>query len=156
MSEKNEVLDEKTIKEILKEAKVDLEYAKSEISESAEDLEEALHDASKELKKNLVKLAKHAKREVESVALSFYHDNKEVVNDDLKTINTYVKEIAEGAKEYLNEAIDEADDKDEKEALKEVRSKVKKLSRKYNRKYAMLKVKLAVGNTGLEIKNFFA
>lgn len=147
--------DDLTIKDLLTEAKVDLEYVQDNLSESAEDMEKALKDASKKLKKNLEKLAKKAKNEVKSEVLNFYHDNKQVANADLKTINSYVKEISGGVKEYLIEAIDETDDKDERAALKEVRSKVKKLSRRYNRKYAMLKIKLAVGSAEVDIKNFF-
>lgn len=155
MSEKNEQFDEKDIKDLLAEAKLDLEYVESNLSESAEDLEDALKDASEKLQKNLQKLAKKVKKEVKSEALNFYHDNKEIVSADLKTVNAYVKDISYGIKEYLNEAIDESIDKDEKKALKEVRSKVKKFSRRYNRKYAMLKIKLAVGNADVEVKNFF-
>ncbi len=147
--------DDYTINDLLAEAKVDMEYVESNLSESAEDLEEALQDASKKLKKNLEKLAKKVKSEVKYEALSFYHDNKEVVNSDLKTLNAYVKEISQGVKERLSEAIDESDDKDKKKALKEIRSKVKKISRRYNRKYAMLKLKLAIGNAEVDIKKFF-
>ena len=147
--------DDYTIKDLLAEAKVDLAYVEANLSDSAEDIEEALQDASKKLKKSLEKLAKKAKKEIKSEVLNFYHDNKQVANADLKSINSYVKEISKGAKEYLNEAIDETDDKDERAALKEVRSKIKKLSRRYNRKYAMLRVKLAVGNAEVDLKSFF-
>lgn len=155
-SKKNDVFDDKTIKEILEEAKVDLNYVEDNLSDSVEDLESALHDASKKLKKNLEALAKKAKKEVKSEVLNFYHDNKAVVKDDLKTVNTYVKEILQEAKELLNEAIDQSIDKDEKKELKLIRSKVKKFSRKYSRKYAMLKLKLAVGNAEVDIKRFFS
>ena len=147
--------DDYTIKDLLAEAKVDLAYVEANLSDSAEDIEEALQDASKKLKKSLEKLAKKVKGEVKYEALNFYHDNKALINDDLKTVNAFVKEISKGAKERISEAIDETDDKDEKNALKEVRSKIKKFSRRYNRKYAMLKVKLAVGNAEVDVKNFF-
>ena len=148
--------DDYTINDLLADAKVDLEYVEANLSESKEDLEDALEDASKKLKKNLEKLAGKLKKEVKSEALNFYHNNKEVVNADLKTVNSYVKEISKDVKEHLSKEIDATDDKDEKKALKEIRSKVKKFSGRYNRKYAMLKVKLAVGNAEVDVKNFFS
>ena len=148
--------DDYTINDLLADAKVDLEYVEANLSESKEDLEDALEDASKKLKKNLEKLAGKLKKEVKSEALDFYHNNKEVVNADLKTVNSYVKEISKDVKEHLSKEIDATDDKDERKALKETRSKVKKFSWRYNHKYAMLKVKLAVGNAEVDVKNFFS
>lgn len=153
--DQNVVLDEQAIKELIAEAKVDLEAVESGISESAEHLEEALHDASKKLKKNLEELVSKVKKEVKLEALNFYHDNKKVINSDLKMLNSTVKEVLHVIEEKLDEKIDETDDQDERSILKEVHHKVVKLSRKYNHKYAILKIKLAVGNTGVEIKNLF-
>lgn len=153
--EQNGVFDEKALKELIAEAKVDLETVESEISESAEDIEKALRDASEKLKKNLDKLVSKAKKEVKLKALNFYHDNKKVINADLKDLNSAIKEVLHAIEEELDEKIDETSDKDERSILKEVHHKVVKFSRKYNRKYAGLKLKLALGNTGVEIKNLF-
>lgn len=71
------------------------------------------------------------------------------------TVNSYVKEILKAIKKELGEVIHETDDKEEKKALKEMRSEVVKFSRKYNHKYAMLKLKLALGNAEVDVKNIF-
>lgn len=144
------------IQDLIDETNVDLEYVEDNITESEKDLEDALEDASKKLKKNLEKLAKEAKKEIKWDVLNFYHENKAVVKDDLKAMNSYIKDIFSAIKEDLNEEISDTVDKDVKKALKEARSKVKKSSRKYNRRYAMLKIKLAVGNAEVDVKNFFS
>ena len=130
-----------------------MEYVEDNLSESVEDLEDKLEDASKKLKKNLEKLASKLKKEVKSEALNFYHDNKELVNTDLKTVNAIVKEFSKEVKKYLSEDIDETVGKDERKALIEIRSKIKKFTRRYNRKYALLRVKLAIGNAEMDLKN---
>ena len=153
--EKTVVVDDYTIDDLLADANVDLENVESELLSSKEDLEDALKDASQKLKKNLEKLVKHAKKEIKSDVFEFYHDNKQAVKSDLKTLNSYVKDVLHEIKEDINEMIDEVDDRDERKALKEVRHKVVKFSRKYNHKYAMLKLKLALGNAEVDVKNLF-
>ena len=153
---KTAVVDDYTIDDLLAEANVDLENVEAELSASGEDLEDALQDASKKLKKSLEKLVKQVKKEVKSDLLNYYHDNKKVINSDVKALNSFVKEILQAIKEELSEEIDDSVDKDERKALKEVRSEVRRFSRKYNHKYAMLKLKLALGNAEVDVKNLFS
>ncbi len=36
------------------------------------------------------------KKDVKSKLINYYHDNKQVVNSDLKDLNTYAKDITKG------------------------------------------------------------
>ncbi len=155
MSDKTVVVDDYTFDELLTEANDNLANLENELSDSAENLKDALDDASKNLKENLEKLAKKAKKEVKSDVLNFYHDNKQLINSDLKTLNTHVKGILTDVKDDISGAIEDTDNKEDKKALRELRKDVARFSSKYNHKYSALKIKLAIGNAGIDIKNFF-
>ena len=63
-------------------------YESELLSETDAELEDALEQAGKNLKKSLEKLVKSVKKEVKTDVLNFYHDNKKLINSDLKSINS--------------------------------------------------------------------
>ena len=145
-----------TIEDLLTDTTTDLENIEAELlSETDAELEDALEQAGKDLKKSLEKLVKSVKKEVKTDVLNFYHDNKKLINSDLKSINAVVKDILWAIKDDLDDAIWVTEDKDERKMLKEVRHEVVRLTRSYNHKYHKLRFKLALGNAGVDIKNFF-
>ena len=147
---------EYTLEDLLTDTTSDLENIESELlSETSAELEDALEDASHDLKKSLEKLLKSLKKEVRSEALSYYHDNKKLINSDLKALNAFVKEILWMIKDELNEEIWETEDKEDRKLLKKMRNDVVRFSRSYNHKYHKLRFKLALGNAGVDIKNLF-
>ena len=147
---------EYTLEDLLTETTNDLENIENElVSDVDDDLQYALEEASKSLKHSLDKLVKQVKKEVRTDVLNFYHDNKKLINADLKSINAFVKDILFEIKEELSEDIHESADKDERKVLKELRSDVVRFSRKYNHAYHKLRLKLALGNAGVNIRNLF-
>ena len=147
---------EYTLEDLLTDATTDLENIESELlSETDAELEDALEQAGHDLKKSLEKLVKSVKKEVKTDVLNFYHDNRKLINSDLKSINAFVKDILWAIKDELDEAIWDTENKDDRKLLKEMRNEVVRFSRKYNHKYHKLRLKLALGNAGVDIKNFF-
>lgn len=145
------------LEDLLHETTSDLENIGTQLAEETrEDLSNALEEAGRELKKSLEKFEKSMKREIKSGVLNFYHDHKKVVNQDLKGVNAFVKELLSEVKDGLDDGIWESDDKDVRKELRALRKEVVHFSRKYNHKYAMLRLKLAFGNAGVSIKNAFS
>lgn len=147
--------NEYSVEDLLQESTVDFENLENELEGSQDELESQLADLSKDLKKKLETLAKAIKKEVKTDVITFYHDNKQVVVAGLKELNSVIHELLDEAKSSIDDAISSLDDSDEKEALKELRHDLVKITRKYNHKYHMLRLKLSIGNAGLDIKNFF-
>ncbi len=114
-----------------------------------------MEEAGDELKRSLKKLEKSIKKEVRTEVLSFYHDNKKLINSDLKSLNSFVREILADIKSELSEGIHDAEDKDEKKELREIRKDVVRFTRRYNHAYHRLRLKLALGNAGVNIQEFF-
>ncbi|MDM9630481.1 hypothetical protein [Robiginitalea aurantiaca] len=144
------------IEDLLSETITDMENLVSDLdSEVTDDLEEALEEASNELKRSLHKLVKSVKKEVRTDVLSFYHDNKKLINSDLKSLNSFVREILADIKSELSEGIHDAEDKDDKKELREIRKDVVRFTRRYNHAYHKLRLKLALGNAGVSVQEFF-
>ncbi len=142
--------------DLLDETITDMENIESELeSEVTDDLDSALQEAGHDLKKSLKKVEKYIKREVKTDILNFYHDNKKLINADLKSLNSFVREILADIKSGLNEEIHDSADKDDKKELKEIRKDLVRFSRRYNHAYHKLRMKLALGNAGVSVRDFF-
>jgi exonuclease VII large subunit len=145
-----------TLEDLVTDSTADLQNIGSELaSETTAEMQDALEKAGHDLKKSLEKLEKSIKKEVRSEVLNYYHDNKKLIDSDLKELNAFIKDVLWTIKEELREEIRETDDKDERKLLKEMRNDVVRFTRKYNHKYHKLRLKLAFGNAGMDIKNFF-
>ena len=147
---------EYTLEDLLTDTTTDLENIGSELaSETEAEMQDALEEASHDLKKSLEKLVKSVKKEVKTDVLNFYHVNKKLINSDLKALNTTVNDVLWMIKDDLNETIWETEDKNDRKLLKEVRNEVVRLTRSYNHKYHKLRIKLALGNAGVNLRNLF-
>jgi predicted transcriptional regulator len=149
-------VDDYTLEDLLLENEEDFENLENDLENSQEDLEDQLEEVSKKLKKNIEELSKKLKKEVKSEVMNYYHDNKDVVKTSLKGFNSTVHALIDEAKSRINDAISISDDSDEIKELRSLRHQIVRFSRKYTHKYHMLKLKLFLGNAGVDIKNFFS
>ena len=147
---------EYNIEELLKDYNLDLENLGTELSKSTEELEAQLEEVGKELENRLDKVGKLLKKSVKSTALNFYHDHKKLVDSGLKGLNSVVHDILHEVKHQINKAIKESDDPVVKKELRRLRKEIIMFSMKYNFKYAMLRIKLAVGSAGVDLKKAFS
>jgi Rad3-related DNA helicase len=149
-------IDDYTLEDLLLENEEDFENLEKDLENSQEDLENQLEEVSKKLKKSFEALAKNLKKEVKSEVMNYYHDNKDVVKTGLKGFNSTVHALIDEAKSRINDAISISEDSDENKELRRLRHQIVRFSRKYTHKYHMLRLKLYLGNLGIDFKNFFS
>lgn len=155
MTEQTQEQQEYTLEDLLKDYNIDLENLEEELAKTDGELQEQLEAAGKELEKKLDKLGHAIKKDLKGLALNFYHNNKEMVNSGLKGLNSAVHQILKEVNHNVDAAIKASEDKETTVELLKLKGEVIKFSMKYNFKYAMLKLKLAFGNAGIEVKNLF-
>ena len=143
------------IEELLSDHNENYVNVDEELSLSEEMLRAQLEAASKDVEKRLDQLGKLLKKEIKHQAINLYHNNKDLAKSGLKGANSAIKDILKGLSKMIDQAIESTNDPAIKKELRKVRWELAKFSMQYNHKYTMLRMKLALGSAGIDIKDFF-
>lgn len=155
MAENDQTTEYDDVVKLLDQMNADLENLEQDMSKPADELIKELEDLGKELQKNFKELVKATKKDMKQDMLAFYHENKKLVDSDLKDLNKNIKIVLDNAKDELNKAMRSSKDPDERAFLQGILLGVVEFSRAYNHKYRTLKIKLALENAGYSIKEAF-
>lgn len=141
--------------EFLQEANEDMGKLEDQLSNTKEALMEQLDSVSHKLKEKAGDLQKSLKKEMKIKAVAYYHENKKVIDSDLKKVNESVKILLNETKSQLKTVSVEVENEHVQDMLKALYKDVAKFSRKYTFGYQALKLKLAFESAGYQLKNIF-